>query len=303
MVPSLSDLSVATTIHNNLDRWMEMALSLEREACLPREIVVVDDGSKVPAVIKGLRTPVRLIRNDSPHGFCAASNQALNGVTTPYALLLDADITFHPRRFRRRVRVVQVAAADGLVQFPAGEQGGRARRLRRGGHPAAVGLRAGQSRGGGVVALEDQALQGRAGQPRVQSLLVAHSSSTLVRMEAFHAINGFDLRYWQCQSDNDLCLRMIKAGWQVGLDQAYTVQHDGIGGKTGGTRRVYDLYRGRQLFYETHWPQSRFYLRFLLFLRHLAETVVAFFAGKREDHLRPAFRFHLATSALRGYPR
>lgn len=139
--------------------------------------------------------------------------------------------------------------------------------------------------------------------PRVQSLLVAHSSSTLVRMEAFHAINGFDLRYWQCQSDNDLCLRMIKAGWQVGLDQAYTVQHDGIGGKTGGTRRVYDLYRGRQLFYETHWPQSRFYLRFLLFLRHLAETVVAFFAGKREDHLRPAFRFHLATSALRGYPR
>jgi GT2 family glycosyltransferase len=124
-----------------------------------------------------------------------------------------------------------------------------------------------------------------------------------VRMEAFREINGFDLRYWQCQSDNDVCLRLKKKGWLVGLDQIYTVQHDGVGGKTGGTRRVYDLYRGRLMLYETHVPLSRLYLRVLLSLRHLGETVVAWVRHNKEDHLRPSFRFHLAVSALRGYPR
>jgi GT2 family glycosyltransferase len=139
--------------------------------------------------------------------------------------------------------------------------------------------------------------------PRVHEMCVAHSSSTMVRMEAFHEIHGFDLRYWQCQSDNDVCVRLHKAGWQVGLDQLYTVLHDGIGGKTGGKKRVYDLYRGRIILYETHWPSCRFYLRFLLFFRHMAEAVVAVFDGHPEANRRPSFRAYLAVTSLIGYPR
>ena len=70
---------------------------------------------------------------------------------------------------------------------------------------------------------------------------IAHSSSCFVRMEAFRQIDGFDPRFWQCESDNDVCLRLGRAGWQVGVDREYALRHDGIGGRTGGQSRVYDL--------------------------------------------------------------
>jgi len=302
MPVSLPDLSVATTIHNNVDRWMEMAFSLEKEACLPFEIIVVDDGSKVPADIKGLRSPVRVVRNEKPRGFCGASNQALNEVKTPFGLLLDADITFLPGDFLAVFESFKSLPKLAWCNF---------QQLNREGINSGSGEE--DIPPASVYALGNPAIERwwrwrmatykiEHLNPRVQTMVVAHSSSTLVRMAAFREINGFDLRYWQCQSDNDVCVRLIKAGWQVGLDQIYTVVHDGIGGKTGGKKRVYDLYRGRLLLYETHWPSSRFYLRFLLFFRHLAEAVVAVFDRNPEDHRQPSFRLHLALRALIGYP-
>src|ERR1700722_18202433 len=100
IMSSYPDLTIATTIHNNLDRWMEMALSFERESGLPAEIVAVDDASSSPIVISGLQSPLRLLRNDIARGFGAASDQALREVKTPFAFLLDADITFLPGDFR-----------------------------------------------------------------------------------------------------------------------------------------------------------------------------------------------------------
>jgi GT2 family glycosyltransferase len=303
MPVSFPELSVATTIHNNLDRWMEMALSLEKEACLPLEIIVVDDGSKIPAQITGLKSPVRIIRHETPHGFCGASDRALREVTSPYAFLLDADITFLPgdfaaafESFKSLPRLAwcnfQQVDRDG-TNSGSGEEAIPPPFIYALGNPAIGVWWKREMARYKIVHLNS----------RVQAMVVAHSSSTLVRMEAFHEINGFDLRYWQCQSDNDVCVRLGKAGWEVGLDQLYNVVHDGIGGKTGGKRRVYDLYRGRVILYETHWPWSRFYLRFVLFLRHLAEGVVAMFDGNPEENRRPSFRFYLALTSLIGYPR
>ncbi len=298
------DLTLATTIHNNLERWMEMALSLEKEVGQFAVIVVVDDGSAVPANPEGLGSSLHLMRNETPRGFCAASDQALREVKTPFALLADADITFLPGDFRAvyaafqddprlawcNFRQVSVTGSLGCSTedeiLP----------------PWIYGL-------GNQVAqkwLERKSRMVNASIPgtRIRLVPIAHSSSVLVRMEAFRDIGGFDLRFWQCVSDNDLCMRLVKAGWKVGVDQIYTVRHDGIGGKTGGKKRVYDLYMGRLLFYEVHRPSSRLYLRPLLCLRHLVETLVALLRPKsKEEHLSPAFRFHLAIRALLGYPR
>lgn len=297
------DLTIATTIHNNLERWMEMALSFEREVGLPAEIVVVDDGSASPAVVTGLRSSVRLLRNDQPRGFCGASDQALRGVRTPYALLLDADITFLSGDFRAAYAAFQAQSRLAWSNF---------QQVSAEGHPGCsveeilppawvYGLGnqvtqrwwRGREKSGRSTALSD----------RLSAVLIAHSSSALVRMEAFREINGFDLRFWQCQSDNDVCLRLGRAGWTVGVDRIYTVRHDGIGGRTGGQSRVYDLYRSRLMLYETHRPWSRLFLRPLLCLRHLLEAVVACLRPQiKESHLSPSFRFKLALGALRGYP-
>lgn len=297
------NLTLATTIHNNLERWMEMASSFEKEVGLPAEIVVVDDGSASPAVITGLRSPVRLLRNEQPRGFCGASDQALRGVKTPFALLLDADITFLPGDFRAAFTAFQAQPRLAWSNFQQvsidGKLGCSIEEELAPAWVYGLGNQAGQrwSRGreksSPTTALSD----------RLNAVLIAHSSSALVRMEAFHEINGFDLRYWQCQSDNDVCLRLQRAGWTVGVDRIYTVRHDGIGGRTGGQNRVYDLYRSKLMLYETHRPWSRLYLRPLLCLRHVLEAAVACLRpGTKDSHLAPSFRLKLAGGALWGYP-
>ncbi|HUB67506.1 MAG TPA: glycosyltransferase [Candidatus Methylacidiphilales bacterium] len=298
------DLTIATTLHNNLDRWMEMASSFEREAGLPAEIVAVDDASAIPAVISGLQSPVRIFRNETARGFCAASDQALREVKTPFAFLLDADITFLPGDFRAAFdsfkSVPQLAWSNFQQISAAGTPGSSCENVIA---PAWIYALGNQITGRWLNRAQRR-LHPRPINDRIENVPIAHSSSALVRMNALREIDGFDLRYWQCQSDNDLCLRLTQAGWLAGVDRLYTVRHDGVGGRTGGLRRIYDLYRGKLLFYETHDHNSRLYLRLFLALRHLLEALALLFRhGESKDHLRPSFRLQLALCAVRGYPR
>jgi GT2 family glycosyltransferase len=297
------ELTLATTIHHNLARWREMAESFEREAGTAAELVVVDDASREPAVVTGLRTPVRLLRNETAQGFGMASDQALRAVRTPLALLVDADITFLPGDFAAALAAFQEQTRLGWSNF----QQVSAEGLPGASSEAVIAPAWVNALGNAAVARWERGRM-RAYRPemlgaRIAAVPVAHSSSALVRMEAFREIGGFDARFWQCQADNDLCLRLARARWKVGADQVYTVRHDGIGGRTGGAARVWDLYRGKLLFYETHRPGCRVYLRPLLAARHLAEAgVAALRRGPRAEHLRPGFRLRLAAGAWRGYP-
>jgi N-acetylglucosaminyl-diphospho-decaprenol L-rhamnosyltransferase len=298
-----SDLTLATTIHNNLDRWMEMALSFEREVGIPSEIVVVDDGSRIPAKIEGLRSPLRILRNDQPHGFCGASDEALNEVKTPFALLLDADITFLPGDFAAAFAAFKAVPKLAWSNFQQIGASGVAGNPSEDVLPPAWIYAMGNQIQWRWSQWKAKTLKPTFVSGRLKSVAIAHSSSALVRMDAFREIGGFDRRFWQCESDNDVCLRLLDAGWKVGVDQVYTLRHDGIGGRTGGRKRTYDLYRSRLMLYEIHRPGSRFYLRPLLAVRHLLEAAATLVRPKSGDHLDPSFRFRLATAALRGYPK
>lgn len=298
---SLSNLTLASTIHNNVTRWMEMAVSFEEHVGIPNEIVVVDDGSAEPVSITGLKSRIRLIRHPVALGFCAASTVALRAVTTPFGLLVDADITFLPGAFTAAFACFQQAARVAWCNFSQIDRvGSKGSSVDRVIPPAwCFGL------GNQVTACWIKSKTGFAtvcANDKIEHVAIAHSSSVFVRMSAYESVGGFDLRYWQCQADNDLCRRLYKRGWAVGIYSGYCVIHDGIGGKTGGVRRVYDLYRGQLMFYETHEPWSRFYLRPLLALRHLAEALCLWIRPRKGAHLRPAWRLVLAWQALRAYP-
>jgi N-acetylglucosaminyl-diphospho-decaprenol L-rhamnosyltransferase len=293
-----ADLSIATTTHNNYQMLADMLRSFETHLGTVDKIVIVDDGSRRPCALPPVSSGVRLIRNEQPHGFCQASDMALRAVRTKYALLIDADVLFEPGDF-----------AGGFAEFQKQNW-------------AWVNFRQtnfhGQPQAGyeqplmppWVFAAGNQVLRGweklqrrpasRPGE-RIVEVEAAHSSCTLVNMEAFRAIDGFDHWYWQCQSDVDLSLRLRQAGWRVGVDLGYGVKHEGAGGKTGGARRVLDLYRSRVHLYEQFYPSSRFYLRPLLFVRHLFEVawfaVVALF--KNEPRLR--LRIEMVKGVLKGY--
>lgn len=293
-----SDLTLATTTHNNYQMLSNMLSSFEANQGTVDKVVIVDDGSRRPCALPPVSSGVRLIRNELAHGFCQASDMALGAVRTKYALLVDADVLFTPGDL-----------AGGYAEF-------------RNGHWAWVNFHQtnfqGQPQSGydqrlmppWVFALGNQGLRlwekfQRAPVPspgqRIVEVEAAHSSCTLVNMEAFRAIDGFDHWYWQCQSDIDLSLRFRKAGWRVGVDFGYTVKHEGAGGKTGGISRVLDLYRSRLHLYESFYPTSRFYLRPLLFVRHLFElgwfALVALF--KNEPRL--PMRIEMVKGVLKGY--
>lgn len=293
-----TDLTLATTAHNNEQTSGEMLRSFEANLGSIEEIVIVDDGSTQPYSAPDLSSPVRVIRTEQPHGFCHASDVSLGAVTTRYALLVDADVLFEPGDF-----------AGGFAEFQKGDW-------------AWVNFRQtnfqGQPQGAfeqplmppWVFAAGNQALKlwekfqhGPAPTPnsRIVEVEAAHSSCTLVNMEAFRAAGGFDRWYWQCQSDIDLSLRLRRVGHRVGIDFGYCVKHEGAGGKSGGAARVLDLYRSRVHLYEHFHPASRFYLRPLLFVRHALElawfALVALF--KNEPRLR--MRVEMLKGVLKGY--
>jgi N-acetylglucosaminyl-diphospho-decaprenol L-rhamnosyltransferase len=282
---------------------MEMALSFERYVGTVSEFVVIDDGSTVPVRISGLRSPVRQIRNDTPQGFCAASDQALAEVTTPFAFLVDADVTFLPGDFGHAFAGIKAVPKLAWCNFQQIGANNRVVSPSEDRFPPPLVYALGNEVQWRWSRWKARTVRTHWLSGRIKNVSVAHSSSTLVRMKAFRDLGGFDRRFWQCESDNDLCLRLRRAGWKVGVDQIYTLRHDGIGGRTGGPKRVYDLYRSRLMLYEIHRPMSRTYLRGLLGIRHFFEGAAATIARHSEAHLTPKFRFRLASAAFKGYPK
>lgn len=293
-----ADLTLATTMHNNAPMSAAMLQSFEMNLGIVDKIVIVDDGSSRPSPLPPVSSGVRLIRIEPAHGFCHASDVALRAVRTKYALLVDADILFLPGDF-----------AGGYAEFQNGNWAWvNFRQTNFHGvpqagydHPILPPWVFGA--GNQVMKLWEKFQRQPVPRPgsRIAEVEAAHSSCTLVDLEAFRAVGGFDRWYWQCQSDTDLSLRLRKAGRPVGVDLGYTVKHEGAGGKSGGAPRVLDLYRSRLHLYEQFYPASRIYLRPLLFVRHLFElawfALVALF--KNEPRLQT--RIEMVKGVLKGY--
>lgn len=293
-----TDLTLATTTHNNAQMSASMLHSFETNLGTCDKVVIVDDGSSRPCPMPPVSSGVRMIRIEPAHGFCHASDVALRAVRTRYALLVDADVLFEPGDFAGGYSEFQNGNWAWInfrqTNFHGVPQAGYEQPLMP---PWVFGA------GNQVMKLWEKFQRGPValGGSRIVEVEAAHSSCTLVDMEAFRAIDGFDRWYWQCQSDIDLSLRLRKAGRRVGVDLGYTVKHEGAGGKTGGVSRVLDLYRSRLHLYEQFYPASRLYLRPLLFVRHLLElgwfALVALF--KNEPRLQ--MRIEMVKGVLKGY--
>jgi GT2 family glycosyltransferase len=297
-VTHFADLTLATTIHNNAQTSAAMLASFEANLGTVDKVVIVDDGSSRPCQIPPVSSAVRLIRQETAHGFCHASDVVLRAVRTRYALPVDADVLFEPGDF-----------AGGYAEFQRDQWAWvNFRQTSFQGIPQAAYEQPLMppwvfAAGNQVLSIWEKLQRKPIALPgaRIVEVEAAHSSCTLVNMEAFRAIDGFDRWYWQCQSDIDLSLRFRKAGYRVGVDLGYGVKHEGAGGKTGGAGRVLDLYRSRVHLYEQFYPTSRVYLRPLLFVRHLFE--LAWFAvvalWKNEPRLQT--RIEMVKGVLKGY--
>jgi GT2 family glycosyltransferase len=292
------DLTLATTVHNNPRMSAEMLQSFETNLGTVDKIVIVDDGSSQPSPLPPVSSGVRLIRIEPAHGFCQASDIALRAVRTKYALLVDADVLFVPGDF-----------AGGYAEFQKGNwawanfQQSNFRGVPQAAYEQPLMPPWVFAAGNQVLQLWEKSHRAPAPAPgeRIAEVEAAHSSCTLINMEAFLAVGGFDRWYWQCQSEIDLCLRLRKAGYRVGIDFGYRVKHDGAGGKTGGPARVLDLYRSRVHLYERFYPSARFYLRPILFVRHLLEVLWFALVALWKKEPRLQLRLEMLKGVLKGY--
>ncbi|MDD4932601.1 MAG: glycosyltransferase [Methylacidiphilaceae bacterium] len=275
------DLSLATTVHHNAAISARMLSSFEEHVGEAAEIVLVDDASARPFAESPppLRSPVRIIRNERASGFCAASHQALSAVRTRYALLVDADVIFLPGDFPGGFEAF--CQAPGLAwctfrQLGCDGKVGDAHVAKQP-PPWVFGL-------GNQVGAVWSRWTAKPVLPEVRGRIafveIAYSSSAMVDMEIYRKVGGFDLDLWQCETDPAFCLKLGRAGYKVGVDLGYTVIHEAIGYRTGGDPRTFDLYRGRLWLYERYYPSCRYYLRALLWARHLAEMLYFAFLSR-----------------------
>jgi GT2 family glycosyltransferase len=61
--------------------------------------------------------------------------------------------------------------------------------------------------------------------------LFAHGHAVLFRKEAVDAVAGYDVRYRRHHEDSDICLRMMKAGWEthyVATSRCISIQQDSL---------------------------------------------------------------------------
>jgi GT2 family glycosyltransferase len=294
-----ADLTLATTVHNNPDLCAAMLRSFETNIGRPAEIVMVDDASELSCTAPATSAPVRLLRPERALGFCKASDLALREVRTKYALLVDADVLFEPGDFEAGFKEFQNGNWAWVNFLQVSFQGQPQNSYEEPLMPPWV-FAAGNQVFSWWQKLQPLPVPGGVDH-RIAPVQAAHSSCTLVKMEAFRAVGGFDPWYWQCQSDVDLSLRLRKSGYGVGVDTGYRVKHDGSGGKSGGLARVLDLYRSRVHLYEHAYPASRFYLRPLLFVRHLVEVAWFGILSMFKKDARLGARMEMLKGVLQGY--
>ena len=99
MNPSV--ISVVIPTHNRPRSLQNAVASVRAQTNPPREIVVVDDGSRPPVDSKlfdGSTIPIRVVRNVEARGPAAARNVGVNHASGDLVAFLDDDDTWVPRK-------------------------------------------------------------------------------------------------------------------------------------------------------------------------------------------------------------
>lgn len=175
-------------------------------------VVIIDNGSTdgTATEIRRCIPHARLTERPDNIGFGAANNQAMKQVHTPFALLLNPDSSIDPADL--------AILMDTLERYPAA--GAAAPQSRRAGGEAQRCFR---------QAFYD--VPRNKGPYRIPEATCCagwlHGCCLLLRLEAFKHIGGFDENFFLFYEDDDLCLRLQKAGFACLFEPRARARHLG----------------------------------------------------------------------------
>lgn len=260
-------VSVIVVNWNRKELLRACLCSLERQAGVDFEIVVVDNGSSDgSADMAECEFGACVVRNAENRGFCAANNQGIAIARGAWVALLNNDAEAEPgwlaallAAFENRPGVGMAASKILVWEDP--------RRIDKAGH---LIYPDGQNRGRGTGALD----QGQFDRP--EETLWPDGCAAMYRKAMLDEIGGFDEDFFAYGDDAELGLRARIAGWKcLYVPDAVVRHHRGSTLGLGSARRLALIERNRVLLAAKLFPWSLLWLNPAWYLLRLAAGVRA----------------------------
>lgn len=226
------------------------------------EVIVVDNGSadgSVAAVQNGF-PHVKIIGCDRNQGYASANMIGLRASSGRYVLFLNSDTVVPSGALPRLVAFLEERPEAAACGPRLARNDGTIQAYSFGKDPTLYYLLARAcARQGLRTPLHDWETA------EVQNVDWISGACLLVRRKALDQVAGFDERMFMYFEDNDLCLRLRRAGWKILYNPQVTIQHIGGASLPDNTVRRKYYYESLKYFYSKHYSlMERLALRIML---------------------------------------
>jgi N-acetylglucosaminyl-diphospho-decaprenol L-rhamnosyltransferase len=222
-------VSVAVISYNTRDILRRCLASVVAEH--PTEVVVADNGSSDGSVemVRSEFPAARLLVDAGNPGYGAASNRAIEGCTSPYVLLLNADTLLPPRTLSALLGYMESHPRVGLAGPRLRNADGSLQRSCYA-FPSTSFLLVEHSPLRPLAALLPSARRHFfIGWPhdRARAVPWVLGAALMIRRDAFDAVGGFDPSFHMYYEEVDLAYRLAAAGWETHFTPIADVTHLG----------------------------------------------------------------------------
>lgn len=214
--------------------------SLLQQTLKPRNIVVFDNGSRIP-VSERLQAPVRVVRSEWNQGFAGGNNEGFNATASPFVALVNNDVIADPDWLDTLVAAFEadekLAAAQTIIRRDEATIDGAGidvsdGTIRQIGHGAAIGSEL----------------------PRAWGV----SATAAVFRRAALGDRIFDPRFFAYYEDAELCARLHESGWSTRVLPVAKATHRGShSASVLGGRALFLRTRNRYLVARMHFGVGR----------------------------------------------
>ncbi len=244
-------LSVVIIFHNTLRLLADCLHSIAVDAREnPYEVIVVDNASSDnSATILARDFPqVRLMRNRENVGFARANNQGWRASTGEFVLFLNSDTIVPPGALAQLVDFLRARPDTGACGPRLARVDGSTQPFAFGGDPTPAYL---LRRGFAHLFLHRPLHDWETREPKLVDWV--SGACLLVWRNVLAQADGWDEKFFMYFEDNDLCLRMRRAGWKIFYHPHTTITH--LGGASLAQNKTRARYYDASLryFYTKHY--------------------------------------------------
>ena len=233
------DVSIVIVSYNTADLICSCLSSLEQTTAPEKgEIFVIDNASPDGSaeIIRNRFPTVHLIANEDNKGFAAANNQVLPLCRGHFILFLNPDTLVMPDTLEKAVTYMKNHADIGLAGAKILNPDGT--------HQESVSYRyPGEKYTRGDLP------------PLKGKIACVLGAAMIARRDVILDIGGFDEDFFLYGEDEDLCLRIRKAAWEIGFIDEAPVIH--LGGQSERMTEPIEKWRKKiratYLFYRKHY--------------------------------------------------